>query len=70
MAGAAQAIFARQEPGLLHEASLDVLLPDWRERPVQAALQQAFALGQAMTNDQAIAFGLESTAPYLGSRGT
>jgi hypothetical protein len=63
LVGAAQAIFTRQEPSMLAEASLDVLLPGWRERSDHEAIQQELEFGQAMTNHQALAYGLNPMSP-------
>jgi non-specific serine/threonine protein kinase len=58
LAGAAQAMYARQHRKAWEDSSLDSLLPGWRDGPEQAAIQAAYAAGQAMTNDEAVAYAL------------
>ena len=58
LAGAAQTIFAREGTSVPEAASLDALLTGWRDRPDMVTIQQALTLGQAMTGDQALAYGL------------
>lgn len=59
LSGASQAMYARQKRTPWEDSTLDTLLPGWQSRPEHAALADAFAAGQAFTNDQAIAYALE-----------
>ncbi len=59
LAGASAALYARQKLKPWVDSSLDTLLPDWREGPVQAAIQQAFEAGQVSPTEQMVAYALE-----------
>ena len=58
LAGAAQALYARQGRKPWEDSSLDTLLPGWQAGPDQPALAAAFAEGLAMTAEPAIAYAL------------
>ena len=61
LAGAAQAVYARQSRKHWEDSSLDTLLPGWQAGPDQPAIAAAFAEGLAMAAEAAIAYAL--TAP-------
>ncbi len=63
LAGAAQALYARQHRKPREDSSLDTILPGWRAGPQQAALLQAYQAGQALPYDQAAALALDDAAP-------
>ncbi len=58
LSGASAAMWARQKRKPEDDSSLDTILPGWRDGPEQAAIEAAYVAGQAMTNDEAIAFAL------------
>lgn len=58
LSGASQAIYARQARKPWEEASLDALLPGWRDEPDCAVISKAIEAGQAMTADEAVAYAL------------
>ncbi len=41
-------------------STLDTLLPGWRDGPEAATLSAAYAAGQAITSDAAVAYALEA----------
>ena len=60
---AAQTLAARQGTRLAENTSLDTLLPDWRDRQDAPAISAAFAAGQALGVDEAIALALSAGDP-------
>ncbi len=58
LSGAAKALWARQRRNAWEDSSLETLLPGWQEWPDQAAIAQAFAKGQAMDTNEAVALAL------------
>ena len=59
LAGAAQAMYARQHRKSWEDSSLDTLLPGWRDGPEYSAINDAFIAGQSMTAEQAVTLALE-----------
>jgi hypothetical protein len=53
-------MYARQKRKPMEDSSLDTLLPGWREWRDQETIQQAFAAGQAMSDDEALAYALDA----------
>ena len=62
LSGASQAMYVRQQRQPWEDASLDTLLPGWRDRPDHAAINAAFEAGQALTSEQAVAYALGGAA--------
>jgi tetratricopeptide (TPR) repeat protein len=54
LAGAAKALYTRQGRKPYEAATLETLLPGWREALDQSAISQAFEAGQAMSAEQAV----------------
>jgi predicted ATPase/DNA-binding CsgD family transcriptional regulator len=64
LAGASAAMWAKQKRKPWEDSSLDTLLPGRRDGPDQMAVSKAFADGQVLTSEQAVAQALgESTDP-------
>jgi predicted ATPase/DNA-binding CsgD family transcriptional regulator len=61
LSAASQAMIGRQGRRPWVDFGLDSLLPGWRERDDFATLAEAFAAGQAMTNEQAVAYALDGS---------
>ena len=62
LSGASAALWKRQRRKPLEDSSLDTLLPCWRGQPDQAAITEAYAAGQAMSADEAVAYALNDAA--------
>ena len=62
LAGAAQALYARQRRKPWERFSLDTQLPGWQAGPDRAALAAAFEDGQAMPAEVALAYALSDAA--------
>lgn len=63
LAGAAAAMFQRQQRQPRppwDPATLTDLFADWQDRPDHAAIAAAFEAGQALSNNEAVAFALQS----------
>ena len=58
LSGASHTRYAQSGRHPAEDTNLDTLLPDWRDGLERSAIEQAYAAGQAMTNDEAIAFAL------------
>ena len=58
LSGAAKALYARQRRNAWEDSSLETLLPGWQAGPDQAAIARAFAAGQAMDTEEAVAVAL------------
>jgi predicted ATPase/DNA-binding CsgD family transcriptional regulator len=58
LSGASQAMYARQQRTPWEDASLDTLLPGWREQPDQVDIHHAFKEGTLMSSERAIAYAL------------
>jgi non-specific serine/threonine protein kinase len=58
LSGAAHSMITKQSRKLWEEYSLDNLLPGWRDGPEGAALQNAYAAGQALPTDEAVTLAL------------
>jgi hypothetical protein len=61
LSAASEAMIGRQGRRPWVDFGLDSLLPGWRERDDFATLAEAFAAGQAMTNEQAVAYALDGS---------
>ncbi len=66
LAGASHAMYARQHRKPWEDSALETLLPGWRAGPDAAALEAAYAVGQALPADTAIAEALEMSAATRG----
>jgi predicted ATPase/DNA-binding CsgD family transcriptional regulator len=62
LAGASAALYARQKRKPWEDASLETLLPGWREGPNRDAIQAAYDAGLAMSSDEAMAYALADDA--------
>jgi predicted ATPase/DNA-binding CsgD family transcriptional regulator len=58
LSAAAQTVITRQGRKLWSDYTLDTLLPGWRDGLERSAIEQAYAAGQAMTSDEAVAYAL------------
>jgi tetratricopeptide (TPR) repeat protein len=62
LAGASHAMYARQSRKPWEDTSLNTLLPGWREKLEQAAIQQAYEAGKAMNSEEAVVYALSDTS--------
>ena len=63
LAGAAQALYARHGRKPWEDLSLDTLLPGWSAGPDQALIAAAYADGQALAVEAAVALALAAPSP-------
>jgi tetratricopeptide (TPR) repeat protein len=61
LAGASAAMWQKQGHHPWDDCSLEACLPGWPARPDQAAIAAAYAAGQAMDADEAVAYALGAT---------
>jgi predicted ATPase/DNA-binding CsgD family transcriptional regulator len=58
LAGASAAMWVKQKRKPWEDSSLDSILPGWRDGPDRDTIQAAYAAGQTMSGDEAVAYAL------------
>jgi predicted ATPase len=61
LSGASAAMYTRQKRRRWEDSALDTLMPGWQVGPEAAVIQHEYEIGQGLSADQAIAYGLGKT---------
>ena len=66
LAGASARLWQLKGRRPWEDSSLDTLFPNWRARPDHEAISQAYAEGQALSVEQAVALALDEKTDPAG----